>query len=291
KKKGAEEDELGPRMSLRERWGVEVAHASLDHDGENYQSVVVENVSGLPLPANLDWHSGLVFTNLNLSWEPIYRRDAGPVVVHKQLGSGTIVLASDSYFLSNEGLRKDSQPDLLLWLIGPGTGIVFDEAHHGLTDSPGVAGLMRRYRLHGVVAALLLLTGLFIWKNAFSFVPPAPVKLAPGFVAGKEASGGFINLLRRNIVPGEVLRTCFAEWTQSMLLQRRGHLIARVDRAQSLLEAEDARALRDRNPVRAYIEICHALKGGAGAPGPAESAVVASPSATPSNLEHEHRNT
>jgi hypothetical protein len=68
-----------------------------------------------------------------------------------------------------------------------------------------------------------------------------------------------VNLLRRNIAPHDVLRVCFDEWTKS-LGHGGGHTIARVDQAQTILEAESARAQVARNPVRAYQDICGVLR-------------------------------
>jgi hypothetical protein len=123
-----------------------------------------------------------------------------------------------------------------------------------------VASLMRKYRLHGLVAGLLVLAGLFIWKNSVSFVPPYPEPAATEAVVGRDAAAGFINLLRRNLPADQLLRVCFEEWTKS-LLHGSHHSIARVDQAQAVLEAETARAKTARDPVRAYREICQVLKG------------------------------
>ena len=81
-------------------------------------------------------------------------------------------MATDSYFVSNEAMAKDRHADLLAWLIGPDKNVVFDEAHFGIVETSGVAVLMRKYRLHGLAAGLMLLAGLFIWKNSTSLVPP-----------------------------------------------------------------------------------------------------------------------
>jgi hypothetical protein len=156
-------------------------------------------------------------------------------------------------------MSKDRHADFVAWLIGPARQVVFDEAHLGIMDTSGVAGLMRKYRLHGLMAGLLLLTTLFVWKNSFSFVPPYPEARQTESVAGKEAAAGFVNLLRRNIAPRDLLRVCFEEWTKSQVSGGR-HSIGRVDAAQAVLEAEAARAKVEQDPVRAYREICRALK-------------------------------
>jgi len=54
----------------------------------------------------------------------------------------------------------------------------------------GVATLARKYRLHGFVAGLLLLAGLFVWRYGFSLMPPYEQELQRErgeFVTGKES--------------------------------------------------------------------------------------------------------
>ena len=287
-------------VSLKERWGVEFRVVPLESaEGAAHKPVRVENQTDLPLPESLEWHSAVVLTNLSAAWETLYARGASPVLVERRFGAGSVVLATDSYFFSNEALSKERHADLLAWLVDPSAAIraverrservegrgsrdaaaaaaspptlaprpsltakqvVFDEAHFGIVENAGTASLMRKYRLHGLGAGLILLAGLFIWKNALSFVPPDTDETGQAQVAGRDAAAGFVNLLRRNIAPRDVLRVCFDEWTKS-LGQGSSHSIARVDRAQAVLEAEAARARTSQDPVHAYKEICAVLKG------------------------------
>ncbi len=251
--------EDAPQVSLHEKWGVDLGYVSLHHTNDNYEPLSVTRQSNLALPDSLDWHSGMVFTNLDPEWSVIYARDTNAVLIERKIGPGTLVFCSDSYFVSNEAMVRARHADLLRWLVGPARAVAFDEAHLGIVESPGVASLMRQYRLHGLLAGLLLLAALFIWKNSVSFVPPQPETDEPGQVTGKDANSGFINLLRRNIAPADVLPVCFEEWTKS-LGRGSGIALARVDRAQAVLEAEAARAKTEREPVRAYREICQALQ-------------------------------
>jgi hypothetical protein len=253
-----QEDE---RVSLQERWGVAFGLVPLPEGAnEVYEPVTVVNQTDLPLPETLQWHSAMIFTNLGPSWHAIYSRGTNAVIIERRFGAGSVVMAGDSYFLSNEAMAADRHADLLAWLVGPSKSIFFDEAHLGIVETPGVTKLMRQYRLHGLAAGLILLAGLFIWKNSLSFVPPYPDEREPEHLAGRDAAAGFVNLLRRNIPARELLRVCFAEWTKS-LAGGGAHTIARVDQAQAVLEAEDARAQVERDPVRAYREICRVLKG------------------------------
>jgi hypothetical protein len=246
---------------FKDRWGVEFGFKSLQ-TGElgTYDPAQVENRTELPLPNSLDWHSGMVFTNVNPAWTTVYSRGTNPVVIERKFGSGSVVLMTDSFCLSNQAMVEDRHPALLAWLIGSARLIEFDEAHLGLVESPGVVSLIRKYRLHALVAGILLVVGLFIWQHTVSFLPPLSVGRAQSEVAGKEAAAGFVNLLRRNIAPRDVLKVCFDEWTKSFA-RRGAHSIARVDQAQVIFSAEAARAKPDQDPVRAYREIRRALKG------------------------------
>jgi hypothetical protein len=251
-----EEKEL---VAAKDKWGWELDYARLAPGlAGSYQPARAVNQTGLPLPPSLTWHSALIFTNLASSWRTIYARGTNPVVVERRFGSGSMVMATDSYFLSNEAMSKERHADLLAWVVGPNTQVTFDEAHFGIVDSPGVASLMRRYRLYWLGAGLLLLAGLFIWKNALSFVPPYPEAEQEAFVPGKDAAAGFVNLLRRNVPARDVLDVCFTEWTKS-LLHGHPHLIARVDQAQAVLEQENARPRSVRNPAEAYRKVCEIL--------------------------------
>ena len=122
-----------------------------------------------------------------------------------------------------------------------------------------MASLIRKYRLHGLAAGLLVLAGLFVWQNSSRFVPPPPEERAPGYVAGKEAAAGFVNLLRRNVPARDVLKTCFAEWKKSFTHGTRPPN-ARIIQAEAVLAADSALPQRQRDPVRTYQEICRILK-------------------------------
>jgi hypothetical protein len=162
------------------------------------------------LPETLTWKSDLFF-ELDAEWQVIYRRGTRPVLAERKLGLGSIVLAADSYFLSNEALQNERQPALLAWTIGPHARITFDEAHLGVQAQPGVAALAKRYGLGGAFFTLLLLAALYIWRQTALFVPPpevsSEVALTYHPAAGLEA------LLRRSVPANELITACTREWT------------------------------------------------------------------------------
>jgi hypothetical protein len=129
--------------------------------------------------------------------------------------------------------------------------IVFDEEHNHLRDDPGIAALARKYRLHGVVASLLLLAIFFVWKNAVRFVPAyETAATVSDVVVGKESGEGFINLLRRSIPPSGILGACIAEWRRAFAHQPR--VLAKFEKALAELAGEG-------RPVAAYATISRAL--------------------------------
>jgi Domain of unknown function (DUF4350) len=253
-----EDEEIFKTVSIQDRWGVGFDAIDLVKDSNDvYAPEQVKNRTDLPLPATLEWHSGVVLTNLSKEWQKIYTRGFNAVVAERKFGHGSVVFATDSYFVSNEAMLKDRHADFLAWLVGPAKTIVFDEAHFGVVETSGVAGLMRKYRLYWLVGGLILLAALFIWKNSMSLVPPHEDEKPREYLVGKEAASGFVNLLRRNISPTKLLETCFAEWKKSALSAKCSP--ARVRQAEVVFTAENSLPVRDRNLIRAYRDISAAL--------------------------------
>jgi hypothetical protein len=197
-------DELG------KRWKFQAGYNSDTLDSE------AEKQGAAPLEGEVAWHSALFFPAVSEPWHVIYALEGRAVLIERSLGAGTLVLASDSYFVSNEAMRADRKPALLAWLVGKSRRLVFDETHHHIFEQPGVATLVRKYRLHGLIAGLLLLTALFVWKSAASFLPRDRTSEEDGgMIAGRDSYSGFTNLLRRGLRPRELLAVCIAEWKKS----------------------------------------------------------------------------
>lgn len=258
-------DEEGLEMDwqtpLGERWKFAVKYA-LAHKDEHgvYSPVVVGRTNDLDLPDRLDWHSAVWFDSPDPAWRVLYQRDKSrAVAMERRLGQGTIVLLSDSYYLSNEALRVDRKADLLAWMIGQGRRVIFDEAHLGVQENPGVATLARKYQLHGFFLALLLLAGLFIWQNSVPFMPPPEDRLAHergGLVQGRESAAGFVNLLRRNVPLADWLEVAVREWKKS---SARSVSPARLREVEAIAATEAALPARERQPVAACRRIAEIL--------------------------------
>jgi hypothetical protein len=264
--------------SLYERWHFDFRNAGLDAQADgSYLPVTVSREVIAAVPSMLTWRSGGVFRDLGSDWKTIYSRNGEAVLIERALGSGTIVLATDSYFLSNEALQRDRHADLLLWLVSSSRHVVFDEAHFGVTDRPGVATLMRKYRLHGFLAALLVLAGLFIWKNSISFVPARADPQQLDSVSGKSASEGFDNLLRRSIGASELMEVCYAEWLKSAARSGR-YPASRIRQAEDQFRRDRSLPEGRRDSVGTYREISRILKRKANEYREVEGRAVGSPS-------------
>jgi hypothetical protein len=217
---------------------------------------------GWDLPAQLPIHTSLCFTSLTNGWGVVYEREEHrPVVVERRFGAGSVALVADSYPVSNEALFKARSAGLLAWLLGSGREAIFDEAHLGIAERPGVATLMRRYRLHGLVFSLMAVAGLFVWKNASGLVPPPAEPPGEGgpIIAGRDSASGFVNLVRRSVAPAEIINVCFAEWKKS------GARLAAVSPAQrraieQRVEQQAGREPRRRDPLEDYRAISRILQ-------------------------------
>lgn len=264
RRKMSPEEEEFPMLSLLDKWQLDFAYHDLetDEDGTSLPETVVLNPDYGSLPETLAWHTALYFKNTPASWQKIYSLGGtNAAVIERQFGQGTVVLSSDSYSFSNEAMRREREAALLAWFIGPNREVLFDETHFGLQADPGIAALARKYRLHGLIAGLLLLAGLFVWKNAISFVPPIDDDIFEGrnaIVTGKESAAGFVNLLRRSISPAEIVSTCLAEWKKSGAHPRQ-KASSTIERLDALAREEASRSKRERNPVQSYRNISAVL--------------------------------
>jgi len=250
-------------MSIKEHWGFGFSyHDNPPLKGKDQKYLTLEATSLQPdLPAAISWHSNLFFELFDDRWQTLYAVDNKPVIIERPMGTGTLVLCADSYFVSNEALRSERHPQLLAWLLGRHSRIIFDESHFGIYKQPGVAGLLRHFGFHWFFGALALLALLFVWKRAVYFVPPPreDILSAADVASEKDAARGLIALLRRNISPRNILQVCGQEWEQTFKKDRRIQAGA-VEQMQRLLQTEFNASPKKSDPVQGYRKITSLLK-------------------------------
>jgi len=244
---------------LPDHWGFSLANDVQPHSIQSAKRVCEPQER--TLPSSLSWHTTLYFDKLDKPWKEIYSRDGLPVIIERQYGTGTIVLCADSYLFSNEALKDECHPELLSWLIGANSRVIFDEAHFGIEEKPGIAGLARKYKLHWVLAGIVLLVTLFVWRNSISFLPYQDDDNFPekdDITSERDYTQGLINILRRNIRPQDILNICFDEWKNSSAFNK-GDLHDKLNKIRVLVDAERSQHVKKRDPVSAYRAICRTL--------------------------------
>jgi hypothetical protein len=260
-------DDVSPCLnlvSLKERWGVSFDYIDDDTENEHQLAVADAAFKAEKLPHAISWHSVLYFSNLDASWKIIYRFNGKPVIVERPYKSGTILLSADSYLFSNEALWSERHPVLLSRLVGPHSNIVFDEAHLGVYEIPGIAGLIRRFGFHWFFLGIIVVFALFIWKNSSHFVPPLDIQSGgseSNATSGRDYAQGLISLLQRNIPVKAVLRVSLEEWKKSFGTRRPESPNDRSEKS-TMSSIEDIVSENQSDPVKGYNAICRLVSEG-----------------------------
>ena len=250
------------RFNLANHWHFGLAVAPTTAVGEtltNAYAVPATAAAPAELPRELLWRSTWRLASLGTNWTALYADAHGPILATKAVGAGTLIVATGARFHGNAALREERETALLAWLPGPSTRLVFDETHLGTELNPGIMTLARRYRLHGLGLGLLILAALFIWQQASTLVPRRPLSAeATEPIAAHAAADGFVNLLRRAVPASELAAHCFQAWRESAG-RTRPDLAPRVAAMQDLVNLENARPPKERNPVEVYRRLTEIL--------------------------------
>ncbi len=207
---------IGPRLGSA--LGFAVTAPGYDERPEDgWETRPGEGHSAAPPAALPAWRSQYRFDPKDPAWKAAVLVGDDPVVIERPWGKGSVVVASDSYFASNESLHLDASPEFLYWLLGKKSKVVFDETIHGTVETGGAVKLIRRYRAHGIFIGLGLFLALWVWRCASPLVPGSEAQdrgLVDGgsSVLGEASGAGFLRLLRRSVAPSELLDQCLASW-------------------------------------------------------------------------------
>jgi hypothetical protein len=230
-------------------WGVSTGYLPVAEGAPDKTLVKATLVEpGLALPTEIRLLSRLTLQPPPTGWRTIYAADGKAVLLERSIGSGSLVLVSDSSLFSNEALKADRQAALLVWLLGEHRRIIFDEFHLGVSEQGGIMALARRFGLLPLIGAMLLLAGLYIWQQSIPLISAAGTGSDDRAVGVTHDSfSGLVNLLQRNIPANQLLKVCCQEWQKSFRRELEQDAALRK-------ELHDAMTAQD-DPVAGYQRI------------------------------------
>jgi hypothetical protein len=214
------EEVLGPLLTDKLGFGVPPS-GPFERPSEGWETRPGETISAPAVPSELPaWRSQYRFEAKDPAWKVVAYVGEEAVVIERVFGGGSIVLASDTYFASNESLHHGAEPGFLLWLTGGKAKVIFDETIHGTTETGGAMKLIRRYRAHGVIVGILVFVSLWAWRSATPLVRGGEAQDRGlvgegGMVLGEGTGTGLIRLLRRSVPSALLLSRCVEVWAQS----------------------------------------------------------------------------
>ncbi len=257
-------DTPGNCVSLKAQWGLTLAFADKPADTAVNRSDDLSQMHIQGLPESISWHTALFFDELEDDWRVIYTADGRPAIIERPYGKGSLVMAADSFFLSNEALRSERHPELLAWMIGNSATVVFDETHFGIFKHPGVLSLIQNYRFHWFIFGVAILAFFFIWKNSVYFIPPRkgnPSQQSEDFISDRDSTQGLISLLRRNIPKRQLLQTCAREWERSIQPEKRFQN-DKFKQIKSVLQMIERQSPKSIDPLVGYRRIIKIISKG-----------------------------
>lgn len=195
---------------------------------------------GLSLPTEIRLLSRLTLLPPPTGWRTIYAVNGKAVVLERSIGSGSLVLVSDSSLFSNEALKADRQAALLAWLLGEQRRIIFDEFHLGVSEQGGIMALARRFGLLPLIGVLLLMAGLYIWQQSIPLNPAGAVTSSDLAVGVRHDSfSGLVNLLQRSIPEKQLLKVCCQEWQKSFKRELQQDAALRKELSDAMTAQDD----------------------------------------------------
>ncbi len=250
-------------QSISERWEFSIA-AETEKPEDMFATAAFDSPLRSTMPM-VFWPTTRYFKQTAEDWRVIYTKNDRPVIIEKKWGKGSIILLTDSYLFSNEALKKESPAALLAWLVGDSDRIVFDESHLGIQKSPGIASLIRKYNLFGLLGTLVIIAVLFIWKQTAVLVPIHETTGTDGsetIRTGKGNLAGLTNMLKRRYSPADIVRLAVVEWENSPANRAKIKYPAttrKLEQARAVITAGGNKSKRKNDPIKQYNTILKIL--------------------------------
>ena len=180
-------------------------------------------------------------------WRVFCMENGHAAAVERMFGAGSVALVAATHPFLNLDLRDNRDIGLLEWAAGDRQLIVFDETHLGSSQSGTIMGLLRRFRLQGLLAALTSASLLFFWRSSAPFPPmPEPARDSGLKISGTGSGEALRNLLERRISPSALIQSCVQEWTRDFARRAEPQTVAEVSKAAD----EKARIVEQWEKIR-----------------------------------------
>lgn len=149
-------------------------------------------------------------------WEILATRKDMPVLIRRELDKGTLILSSDTYFLTNESLAYNRNSQLLYFLAKDKNNIIFHEAHLGLIEKTGIIDLMNKYGITGLFIGIVILFLLYVWKSTN---PIMVLKYSVDETNENKSTyskfGGLSGMIYKHTKKEHIIDTSISEWLKS----------------------------------------------------------------------------
>jgi len=174
------------------------------------------SVSYLKKSLNLSQPIGLEFKEEG-EWQPLFEYEGNAVAAIRRTGSGQLVLFSDSYPFSNEGILNSDNTELLAWIVKDKQRVTFYESHLGVETYYGLIALARLYGFDSVLILFAVASVAFVWRGSFS---PLPKEDSTGSESGlidiDAVDSGLNGLLVRSVERKSLGSAIHGRWKKSL---------------------------------------------------------------------------
>lgn len=226
--------------------------------GEEAEGVVNLVAKMDSLPDQLKWHSGAMLEVDTKYWQTLYESEGQIAMAQRSYGKGSIVVMGDDYLFTNDALLRMRSSDLLVWVLGGKTNVIFDETHLGVIERTGIVGLLRRYQLESFFAALGLLFVMLVWRGASPFLPPYSMKESGNLVRSEQSTeSGLADLIRRSISNEDLPAEAFRVWKESTVRgrQKENYWAAELVEVERLLSDYRSLPRKKKNAAALHLDI------------------------------------
>jgi len=258
----AEEEEEGSAKIHRRKADSDEAYLwgdlGLIHGERKEKEALRTDEAPGDLPNKLPWRKGGALEGLEEDWTPLFRVEDEVVAAERKFGEGSLLVLTDDYLFSNEGLLKHRYSGLLLWVLGDKRTVIFDETHLGVAETVGISTLIRRYRLSGFFIGLFLFMLLVVWRGASPLLPAHAARGGENIIfADHSSEAGLGDLVRRSVPFSELPAEAFRKWKAAFIKSSndKRHYREELEEIETVLSQYSASSTLKSKPLETHFKI------------------------------------